>query len=103
MIKRNKFTPKKIGLSAWGVLTLFTLLVFIVGTRHFTDGALVLMWCFFSWNFYAYAFDRGMWPRVFIELDGHGRGLPAWRSFMFWLSAVFYTALLAAIAFSDGQ
>lgn len=67
MIKRNKFTPKKIGLSAWGVLTLFTLLVFIVGTRHFTDGALVLMWCFFSWNFYAYAFDRGMWPRVLLN------------------------------------
>lgn len=100
MIKRNKFTPKKIGLSVWGGLTLFTLLVFIVGTRHFTDGALVLMWCFFSWNFYAYAFNRRMWPWQFIELHGQDKGVPGWRSLWFWFTAAIYAALLATIAFA---
>lgn len=100
MIKRNKFTPKNIGLSVWGVLTLLTLLVFFVGTRHFTDGALAMMWCFFSWNFFAYAFDKGMWPRIYVELDGQGKGIPGWRTFWFWFSAAIYTALLATIAFA---
>lgn len=60
--------------------------------------ALPLLWCFFSWNFYAYAFDKRMWPWQFVELHGHNRGMPGWRTFWFWFTVIQYAALLATIA-----
>lgn len=93
--------PKKIGLGMWAVISVATvLLYFTVGSREFTDGALMMTWAFFSWNYFAYAFDKDMWPFVFVELDGGGKGKPSWRTFYFWLSVVLYAALLATIAWA---
>ncbi len=96
MKKRNK------ALLVWATVTLLSLLLCVtVGTRSFTDGALLIIWAFFSWNFFAYAFDRGMWPRTFVELDGHGKGHPLAREVVFWGTAVLYLLLLATIAWAE--
>lgn len=98
-----KFKPitKNIGLSVWGVLTLFTLLLYIFGDMPvYPYRALPLLWCFFSWNFFAYTFNRRMWPWQFIELHGQDKGVPGWRSLWFWFTAAIYAALLATIAFA---
>lgn len=102
MNKRNRFNTRTIGLSVWGVLTLVTLSLYVLGNMSvYPSRALPLLWCFFSWNYFAYAFDRGMWPWVFVELDGQGKGLPGWRTFWFWFSALIYAALLATIVWAD--
>lgn len=62
--------------------------------------ALPIIWIFFIWNLFAYGFDRGMWPRGFVELDGDGKGNPLAREVMFWLSTAVYLVLLATIAWA---
>lgn len=92
-------TPKKLGLSAWMILSAATVLLYLVSDLpEYPARALPLLWAFFSWNYFAYAFDKDMWPFVFVELDGGGKGKSSWRKFYFWLSVFLYAALLATIA-----
>lgn len=92
---------KNNALLVWIVVSAMTLLLYVVsGTREFTDGGLLIAWVFFSWNFYAYGFDRGMWPRGFVELDGYGNGHPLARKVVFWITAGLYLMLLATIAWA---
>ncbi|NBD20308.1 hypothetical protein GTZ97_06440 [Aquabacterium fontiphilum] len=72
--------------------------------REFEPGnvkAIWLIWAGLSWNYFAYGFDRGMMPTVFVELDGGGKGNPVARGFVFWLTAVIYLAFIATAAFAD--
>ena len=59
------------------------------------------IWFFCSWNFFAYGFNKGMWPRAFIELDGGGKGRQGHRQYYFWITAVIYLAFLATMSFAD--
>ena len=60
-----------------------------------------VIWAFFSWNYFAYAFDQDMWPWIFIELNGGGKGNPTERPVFFWGTAAVYLAFLAVMAFAD--
>lgn len=94
----NRMTPKVTGLLVWGLLTALTVLLYLIRPIPvYPSKALPLMWLFFSWNFYAYAFDKNMWPTTFIELDGYGRGKKGWRQFWFLIDVVIYVLLLSAI------
>lgn len=82
----------------WAVISAMTLLLLIVGdTGDYTDGGLIVTWIGFSWNLYAYGYERAMWPRGFVELDGQGKGNPLARKVIFWLTAAVYIGLLATI------
>jgi len=59
-----------------------------------------LTWIFHAWNFIAYAFDRDMWPWVWVELKGKS-GSRRERTFMLWGTAVLYLSFLSVMAFSD--
>lgn len=88
-------------LFVWVVVSSLTLLLLVASdTGEYTDGGLLITWLGFSWNFYAYGYERGMWPRGFVELDGHGKGHPLARKAAFWLTAAVYLALLATIAWA---
>jgi len=92
---------KSYGLFMWGLLTMCTLLLY--GFREmpaYPSRALPLLWGFFSWNYYAYAFDKRMWPPQFVELHGGSKGVPSWRAFWFWFAVLTYGALLAMIAWA---
>ncbi|MEY4727037.1 MAG: hypothetical protein RLZ36_1664 [Pseudomonadota bacterium] len=86
-----------------GVVT-FLLTALVTIFREFEPGnvnAIWVIWAGFSWNYFAYAFDLGMFPRTFVELDGHGKGNPTERKVFFWGTAVIYLAFLAVAAFAD--
>ena len=96
MNKRNK------ALLVWATVTFLTLLLYVFGSMDvYPRRALPLIWVFFSWNFVAFGFDRGMWPRTFVELDGYGKGHPLAREVVFWGTAVLYLLLLATIAWAE--
>jgi len=81
--------------------SLLTLLLFVFAdTSEYTGGALLISWIFFAWNFCAYGFDRDMWPWIFVELDGRGKGNPVAREAVFWITAILYLMLLSAIAWA---
>ncbi len=62
--------------------------------------ALPLLWCFFSWNFFAYGLGRDMWPWILVELKGGRQGKSGVREVHFWMTVATYLGLLATIAFS---
>ena len=96
MSKRSK------GVIVWVAVTLLTLLLYVLGDMGvYPSRALPLIWVGFSWNFFAYAFDRSMWPVVFVELEGQGKGVPAAREAVLWLTTMVYVALLATLAWAD--
>lgn len=81
------------------VLSFLSLLVYVFfDLSSLSRSSLPWIWAFFAWNFYAYGFDRGMWPRVFVELDGHGKGSRFAREVVFWVCALLYAAFLATLA-----
>lgn len=89
-------------LGAWATISLLTLLLYALGDlAAYPSRALPLIWAFFSWNFLAYGFDRGMWPRGFVQLDGHGQGHPFAREVVFWATAGVYLLILATIAWGE--
>ncbi len=45
-------------------------------------------------------FDRDIWPVVFIELEGGGKGHVLAREAVFWSTAAVYLLLLATIVFA---
>lgn len=62
---------------------------------------LPITWLFFSWNFFAYSVERDMWPWIFVELEGHGKGHPPAREAMFWITAIVYVGILATVAWAS--
>lgn len=95
-------TPKNKALRVGGVTLVLTALVTIF--REFEPGyvnGIWVIWAFFSWNYFAYAFDRDMWPWIFVELNGGGKGNPTERTVFFWGTAAVYLAFLAVMAFAD--
>lgn len=100
-MNKHDLTPRHFGLSVWvGVTALTIFLYAMVDIPTYQSRALPLIWLFDSWNFYAYAFDKRMWPWQFIELHGQGKGQPGWRAFWFWFSVVMYSIILGAIAWA---
>jgi hypothetical protein len=98
----SQITAKSKALLVWSVLFFLTALVTIF--RELEAGynkGIWAIWAFCSWNFFAYGFDKGMWPRAFIELDGGGNGKQSHRNYYFWLTAVIYLAFLATMAFAN--
>jgi hypothetical protein len=94
-------TPKNKGLLAMGVTFLITVLIHLL--KDFESGdvkANWVIWAGLSWNYFAYAFDRGMLPSAFSELDGGGKGDPANRTFFFWGCHVQVSAKLCALNFN---
>lgn len=94
--------PRNKGLWALGVT--FMLNALLIFFRDFDPGnvkAFWLIWAGLSWNYFAYAFDRDMWPRTFVELDGDGKGKPGYRTFYFWGTLLVHLAFLATMAFAD--
>lgn len=81
---------------------ILTVLATLLRERDPSDiNAVWVIWAFCSWNYFAYAFDRDMWPWIFVELNGGGKGNPAERTVFFWGTAVVYLAFLAVMAFAD--
>ncbi|MBL0917440.1 MAG: hypothetical protein IBJ14_01950 [Hydrogenophaga sp.] len=97
----KKMKRRTKSLSTWAPLSVLTLLLIALGdTREFTNGGLLIAWAFFSWNLLAYWFDGDMWPVVFIELEGSGKGYALAREAVFWSTAAVYLLLLATIVFA---
>ena len=95
------FNSKALGLWVWGVMTVLSVAICLIfPMAEYPKKAMPLVWGFFSWNFFAYAFDKDMWPWVFVELSGGGKGDRGWRLVWFWLAALLYGILLAAIAWA---
>lgn len=95
MNRKNK------SLYIWLTLTALTLLLYFVrDLPAYPSRALPIIWAFFSWNFWAYGIDKGMWPRNFVELDGQGKGNRLAREVMLWLTAAIYLSLLGVLFFS---
>jgi hypothetical protein len=95
-------TPKT--KAAWTVAVTLICTALVTIFREFEPGYAKMIWFswfFFSWNYFAYAFDRGMLPRQFVELDGDGKGDPANRTFFFWGTLVIHLSFLAVMAFAD--
>lgn len=87
----------------WVACMTFVLTGLVTIFKEFEPGnvnAIWFIWAGLSWNYFAYAFDRGMWPRVFVELDGGGKGKPSHRTFYFWGTAAVHLAFLATAAFA---
>ncbi len=94
-------TPKSKAL--WVGCVTFVLTGLVTIFKEFELGnvnAIWIIWAGLTWNYFAYAFDRGMWPRAFIELDGGGKGKPGHRAVYFWGTAAVHFAFLATAAFS---
>lgn len=90
--------------AAWvaGVTFVFTALVTIF--RELEPGFAKGIWfvtVFWSWNYFAYAFDKQMLPWVFEELQGHGKGEKTTRAIFFWGFALVHFAFLGVMAFAD--
>ena len=95
-------TAKNKALWVGGVTFVLTALVTIF--KEFEPGnvnAIWIIWAGFSWNYFAYGFERQMLPWVWVELQGRGRGNPIERTVVFWLTAAIYLAFLSLAAFSD--
>ena len=95
MSPRNK---SLLVLAGTSVLTLVAYLIRAV--HHPVDDGLLLMWVFCAWNFFAYGFDKDMWPWVWVQLEGGNNGKFAERRFMFLGTALIYMALLATFSFA---
>jgi hypothetical protein len=95
-------TPKN--KAAWVAGSTFVLTALVTIFRELEPGYAKGIWFItvcWSWNYFAYAFDRGMMPRTFIELDGGGKGDPANRTFFFWGTFVTHLAFLSTMAFAE--
>lgn len=84
--------------SLWVVGVTFLLTVMAVAFKDFDYGnvrAIWAIWAGFSWNYFAYGFEKQMLPWVWVELQGGGRGNPMERAVVFWVTAALYLAFLA--------
>jgi hypothetical protein len=95
-VKKNK---KAFGI--WIAVSALTIVLFVFGDMDVGwQRLLPAAWGFFSWNFFAYAAERDMWPWIFVELEGHDKGYPPAREAMFWFTAALYLGLLATITWA---
>jgi hypothetical protein len=95
-------TEKGKALLVGGVTFLLTAIV--TSFREFDTGYVKIIWfawVFHSWNYFAFAYDRDMWPWIFVELYGQGKGNPTERMVFFWGTAAVYLMFLALMAFAD--
>ncbi len=95
-------TAKSKALWVGSVTFLLTALVTIF--REFDSGYVKIIWfawVFHGWNYFAFAFDRDMWPWIFVELYGRGKGNSTERVAFFWGTAAVYLSFLAVMAFAD--
>lgn len=95
-------TPKSKAAWAGGATFVVTALVTIF--REFEAGyvnGIWFLWFFFSWNYFAYAFDKRMLPWQFVELKGGAAGRPGHRTVYFWGTLVIHLSFLATMAFAD--
>lgn len=82
-------------------VSVLTGLLFVLGDMDVGwQRLLPFAWAFFSWNFFAYAAGRDMWPWIFVELEGNDRGHPTAREVMFWITIALYLGLLATIVWA---
>ena len=82
----------------------FVLTALVTLFKEFKPGyanGIWFIWAFVSWNYFAYAFDKRMWPSQFVELKGGNEGSPIERRIFFWGTAVVYLAFLATMAFAN--
>lgn len=101
MKTNDTMTPRNLGLLMWGILSMLTIVLYLIDSMpEYPKKALPLLWCFFSWNYYAYAFDKRMWPPQFVELHGSGKGVSSWRAFWFWAAVLQYVGLLGLVAWA---
>jgi hypothetical protein len=96
-------TPRTKGIWAIGATFLLTALIHLF--RSFEAGnkkANWVIWAGLSWNYFAYAFDRGMLPSNY-DLDDAGKHPtgPVARAFLFWGTLVIYLSFLALMAVAD--
>jgi hypothetical protein len=96
-------TPKTKGILVMGVTFFMTVLIHLF--RNFDTGdqkANWVIWAGLSWNYFAYAFDRGMLPSNY-DLDDSGKhpAGPVARAFLFWGTLVIHLSFLALMAFAD--
>lgn len=95
-------TPKNKGICVLSLTFMLTNLIHFVKDFQFGDvNANWLIWFFFAWNYFAYAFDKQMLPWVFEELQGHGKGEKTTRAIFFWGFALMHFAFLGVMAFAD--
>ena len=90
--------------AAWVTAATFVLTTLVTTLREFEPGYIKGIWLlstFWSWNYFAYAFDKQMLPWVFKELQGHGKGEKTARAIFFWGFAAMHFAFLATMAFAD--
>lgn len=88
--------------SLWVGGVTFLLTVMTVAFKDFDSGnvrAIWVIWAGFSWNYFAYGFEKQMLPWVWVELRGEGRGNPVERAVVFWVTAALYLAVIALAAF----
>ncbi|TBO27583.1 hypothetical protein EYS42_16675 [Aquabacterium lacunae] len=72
--------------------------------RNFEQGdasGIWFLWLFWSWNYFAYGFNKRMLPWQFVELMGGDKGNSVARGFVFWLTAFIYLAFIATAGFAD--
>ncbi len=94
--------PKNKAFLVGCALFILTVLATLLRKRGLGDiNAVWLVWAFCSWNFFAYGFDKDMWPWVWVELEGRGKGKRSYREFYFWFTAAIYLAFLATMVFVD--
>lgn len=90
------------GLSA--LVATFALTGLLTALKNFESGhaeILWLLWTAWSWNHFAYAFDKRMLPWQFIELKGGIEGSPKTRTAFFWGTLVIYLLFLILIALAN--
>lgn len=90
--------------SLWVGCVTFVLTALATSFKDFDAGnvkAMWVIWAGFSWNYFAYGFERQMLPWVWVELRGRGQGNPTERAVVFWATAAIYLAFLALAVFSD--
>ena len=95
-------TPRSKGLLAISATLVLTVVIPVL--REYDLGnirAVWFIWFGVAWNYFAYAFDKGMFPRAFVELDGHGKGRPGYRTFYFWGTLGLHLVFLGTMAFAD--
>jgi hypothetical protein len=90
--------------AAWTGVVTFICTALVTIFREFEPGyakGIWFLWFFFSWNYFAYAFDRDMWPWVFSELYGRGKGKSGVRKFHFWGTLAIHLSFLSVMAFAN--
>ena len=96
-------TPKT--KAAWAAVVTFLFTSLMTIFCEFEPGyakGIWFIWFCVSWNYFAYAFGRGMLPSNY-DLDDAGKhpAGPTARAFLFWGTLVIHLSFLFLMAFAD--